>query len=74
MKNLKRILSFLLVTAMLFTCVTVFAVENAEETAKTYSFDLSIENSVKQRYYIRDMTKFQELYEKEERFDKIYSF
>ena len=51
MKNLKRILSFLLVTAMLFTCVTVFAVENAEETAKTYSFDLSIENSVSENHF-----------------------
>lgn len=54
MKNLKRILSFLLVTAMLFTCVTVFAVENAEETAKTYSFDLSIENSVSENHFRYD--------------------
>ena len=54
MKNLKRILSFLLVTAMLFTCVTVFAVENAEETAKTYFFDLSIENSVSENHFRYD--------------------
>ncbi|MBQ7779280.1 MAG: hypothetical protein IJ404_02195, partial [Clostridia bacterium] len=51
MSNLKRILSFLLVTAMLFTCVTVFAVEEAEEAAKTYSFDLSITDSVSENNF-----------------------
>ncbi len=54
MSNLKRILSFLLVTAMLFTCVTVFAVEEAEETAKTYSFDLSITDSVSENHFRYD--------------------
>ena len=54
MSNLKRILSFLLVTAMLFTCVTVFAVEEAEETAKTYSFDLSIDDSVSENHFRYD--------------------
>ncbi|MBQ8254830.1 MAG: hypothetical protein IJY94_04935, partial [Clostridia bacterium] len=56
MSNLKkRILSFLLVTAMLATCITVFAVDQGGSVATaTYSFDLSIDDSKSENHFRYD--------------------